>query len=79
MKTISRKFLIQLKLNELPAYRIAQEAEVNPTTLSRLINGIDPVKPEDPRIIAVGKVLGILPSDCFERSEAQREVVVHED
>ena len=78
MKEISREFLIQLKLNELPAYRIAQKAEVNPTTLSRLINGIDSVRPSDPRIIAVGKVLGLPPSDCFEKPEGQREVVVHE-
>ena len=77
MKEISRKFLIQLKLHQLPAYRIAQKAGVNPTTLSRLINGIDPVKPADPRIIAVGQVLGIPPMDCFEKQGVQREAVAH--
>jgi len=77
MKEISRKFLIQLKLHELPAYRIAQEAGVNPNTLSRLINGIDSVRPADSRIIAVGRVLGIQPMDCFEKSEVQREEVAH--
>ncbi len=55
MATVSREFLIHLKLHELPAYKIAQWARVNPTTLSRLIHGIDKVQPSDPRIIAVGK------------------------
>ncbi len=73
MKEISREFLIQLKLHELPAYRIAQEAGVNPTTLSRLINGIDSVRPADPRLIAVGKVLGIPPMDCFENGSTGLE------
>jgi plasmid maintenance system antidote protein VapI len=63
----SRQFLICLKLHELPAYRIAQQAGVNPNTLSRLINGIDPVKPQDERIISVGRVLGLSPSECFKK------------
>ena len=62
---VSEQFLIKLKLNELPAYRIAQQASVNPNTLSRLINGIDPLRPGDERIIAVGQVLGLTPKKCF--------------
>ena len=42
---LSQTFLIRLKLNDQPAYRIAQQAGVNPNTLSRLINGIEPIKP----------------------------------
>lgn len=66
MIKLSRQFLIRLKLHEFPAYKIAQLAGVNPNTLSRLINGIDPLKPEDPKILAVGEVLGLKASDCFE-------------
>jgi len=77
MQKLSRQFLVELKLHHEPAYRIAQKARLNPATLSRLINGIDPVKPEDPRIIAVGKVLGVPPIDCFEKSEVQQEAVTH--
>ncbi len=69
MTTVSRQFLIKLKLNDLPAYKIAQKAGVNPTTLSRLINGIDRVRPEDPRIIAVGQIMGLAQWECFEQSE----------
>ncbi len=67
MKRVSEQFLIRLKLHESPAYKIAQAAGVNPNTLSRLINGIDPVKPGDQRIVAVGRVLGVSPAQCFAR------------
>lgn len=67
MKRVSEQFLIRLKLHESPAYKIAQAAGVNPNTLSRLINGIDPVKPGDQRIVAVGRVLGVPPAQCFAR------------
>ena len=65
MVKVSERFLIRLKLNELPAYRLAQQAGVNPNTLSRLINGIDVIKPRDERIIAVGQVIGLGPTECF--------------
>ena len=71
MTAVSQQFLIRLKLNDLPAYKIAHRAGVNPTTLSRLINGIDRVKPEDPRIIAVGEVIGLSESECFEVSQVK--------
>ena len=74
MAKASREFLIRLKLNDEPIYRICQRAGVNASTLSRLINGIDPVKPKDPRIIAVGEVLGVPPAECFEKPEGQPEV-----
>jgi hypothetical protein len=39
---------------------------LNPTMLSKLINGIEKPKPNDQRIINVGKVLGVPASECFE-------------
>ena len=69
MTNVSQQFLIRLKLNELPAYKLAQRAGVNPTTLSKLINGIDRVRPQDPRIIAVGEIIGLSESECFEQIE----------
>ncbi len=69
MPTVSQEFLIRLKLNELPAYKIAQRAGVNPSKLSKLINGIDRVRPRDPRIIAVGEIMGLAESECFEGTE----------
>ena len=69
MTAVSQQFLIRLKLNDLPAYKIAQRAGVNPSKLSKLINGIDRVRPRDPRIIAVGEVIGLSESECFEPSQ----------
>ena len=66
MEKLSREFLIRLKLNPEPAYRIAQRAGINPTTLSRLINRIEPVRPSDQRILRVAKVLGLAPEDAFD-------------
>ncbi len=40
MTMISRRFLVELKLHPEPAYRIAQQAGVNPSTLSKLIHGL---------------------------------------
>ncbi len=71
MISVSKRLLIRLKLHELPAYRIAQQAGVNPNTLSRLINGIDPIKPGDERIIAVGQIIGLGPTECFEEVTPQ--------
>jgi len=42
---------------------------VNPITLSKLINGIEPVKRRDSRIIAVGKIIGLVERECFEKTE----------
>ncbi len=76
MMTLSTQFLIRLKLQESPAYKIDQRAGVNANTLSRLINGIDPVKPQDEGITLVGQVIGLSPSECFEKEPGQEGEVV---
>jgi hypothetical protein len=63
---ISEKLKAAIKLNDIPAYKIAHQAEIDPTTLSKLLCGIIKVKHGDPRVIAVGKILGIPAEDCFE-------------
>jgi hypothetical protein len=65
MMPVSKKFIVALKLNPAPAYKIAWSAGVNPTMLSKLINGIEKPKPQDSRIISVGKLLGLPPEECF--------------
>ncbi len=70
---ISQTFIIRLKLHSEPAYRIAQMAGVNPTTLSKLINGAEPVRLDDDRILRVGRILGLEPDQVFD----SREVVAH--
>lgn len=63
---ISKKLRIEIKLASDREYRIAQKAGLHPSTLSKLLNGIAEVKPDDPRVIAIGKVLGLQAAECFE-------------
>jgi hypothetical protein len=65
---VSKQFIIALKLSDDPAYRIAQKAGLDPSVLSKIIRGIVCVKPNDQRVLAVGRVLGIPPEDCFEET-----------
>jgi hypothetical protein len=66
----SSKFKIAIWQAKEPAYRIAIRAGVHPTVLSRLMTGAEKVKPNDGRIIAVGREIGLADSECFETSEA---------
>ncbi len=63
---VSREFLIRLKLNPKPAYTIAQQAGVHPNWLSKAIHEVEPIKRRDPRIVAVGRILGLQESQCFD-------------
>lgn len=65
----SRQLVEAVKRAGRPAYKIAIEAELHPSTLSQLIIGAIPTKPDDSRLIRVGAVLGLQPEDCFENSE----------
>ncbi|MCH8056223.1 MAG: helix-turn-helix transcriptional regulator, partial [Deltaproteobacteria bacterium] len=65
---VSRRFVEAVKLAPKRAYRIAQEAGLHPTTLSKIMNGIEPTRPNDSRILAVAGVLGLDPKECFEEA-----------
>jgi lambda repressor-like predicted transcriptional regulator len=63
---VSRKLIAAVKLSHRRAYEIAHEAGLHPSTLSRLLVGIDKVYPGDERILRVGKAVGIPAEECFE-------------
>ena len=67
--TTERLQSFQADFGAKPAYKLAQQAGVNPNTLSRLINGIEPLKADDERIIAVGQIIGVSVEDCFHEEE----------
>jgi len=69
MVIVSKEFRTRIKLHELPAYRIAQKAGIDPSTLSKLISGISTVRENDERIIRVAAVLGLSADEAFDRSE----------
>ena len=56
----------------MPAYRLAQLANVNPNTLSKIMNHLEPVKEFDPRVVAVASILNLPVESCF---EPERECV----
>lgn len=65
---VSEKLKIAILLNPKRAYQIAHEAGLHPSTLSKLMNGIEEPKPNDPRILKVAQVVGVRASECFETS-----------
>lgn len=66
---LSTRFVHALKLGNEPSYKIAVRAGVHPTQLSKLIHGAERVHENDPRIVRVGRELGLQPEDCFEPAE----------
>ena len=63
--SISRELLIEIKLSEMPQYRIAQAAGIHPNLLSKLIHNAVPIRADDERVIRVGEVLGLSPEEVF--------------
>jgi hypothetical protein len=65
---VSRRFVEAVKLAPIRAYRIAHQAGLHPCTLSKIVNGIEPVRPGDRRVLAVANVLGLSENECFDAS-----------
>ena len=70
---ISELFVVLVKLDDRPAWRICQEAGVCATALSKILHGAISVRRGDRRVIAVGSLLGLKPSQCFENDRGQSE------
>lgn len=63
---VSKIFIRAIKENEKPIFKIAVHCNINPSSLSRIINCIEVVKKDDPRILRLAEYLGLKPDDCFE-------------
>lgn len=68
---VSQKLKDAVKLSPKKSYQIAHEAGLHPSVLSRLICGIEIPKANDPRVIAIGQVLGLAEIDCFDSGNDQ--------
>jgi len=66
---ISKKLVDAIKTAGVPAYRIALQAGVSPYFLYKVKIGLQSPKPDDPRIIGIGSVLGLSARECFEPSQ----------
>ena len=67
---LSKEFIAAVKLNRKPQYKIAWEAGVNPTVLSQILIGYIKQKTNDERVIAIGRVIGLEPDQCFSEVDA---------
>jgi hypothetical protein len=65
---VSNRFIAAVKLSKTRAYRLANQAEIHPSVLSKWLNGAERVRPNDARVIAVGRAVGLTPDQCFQDS-----------
>ena len=63
---VSRRLIEAVKLSDMKGYEIAHQADMHPSTLSRILNGIEDVRPGDQRVMKIAKVLGLKSEECFE-------------
>lgn len=62
---ISKKWEQKVKLCPITQGKLAVTAGVNPSVLSRILNGATKVNNEDHRVIRIGQLLGLTPDECF--------------
>jgi transcriptional regulator with XRE-family HTH domain len=65
---VSRQLIGAVKLGGIRAYVIARRAGLSESTLSRLINGVERIRPDDPRVLAVAEAVGVPAERAFARS-----------
>jgi len=66
---ISKKLYEAIKLSSRPQYVLAHRARLHPSTLSKILRGIEEVRPGDPRVLRLGRLLGIPESELFRGSD----------
>jgi len=71
---ISQRLRNKAKLSNTRHYELAHEAGLHPSTFSRILNGIEKIKEKDPRVISIGKVLGISADECFKEELKEADV-----
>lgn len=69
MIRFSRRFLTELKLSQVPAYKLAAEAGLPASTLSLMVHGGYTIDPSDERLISIGETLGLKKKEIFEEEK----------
>ena len=62
---VSEKLRIAIKTSPERQYRLAHKIEVHPSVLSHWLNGITDPQVGDPRIVALGRLVGVPATECF--------------
>ena len=70
---VSKELIAAIKLSKKRHYQIAQEAGLHPSTLSKIINGIEKVRRGDHRVLRLGRVLAIPENRLFEDENSMIE------
>ena len=70
MTKISPKLVGALRMKHKQMYRLAFRVGMHPTTLSKILNGIQHVRPGDKRLVRLGRLLGITPEELFTDEKA---------
>ncbi len=73
---VSEYFIASVKSAAQRNYQIAHAARLHPSMLSKIMIGAERVKPQDPRVLRVARVLGLRSDDCFESDREQQAVDV---
>jgi hypothetical protein len=70
---VSRAFLVAFRLHTLsePQWALCGRSGVPAGVFSRLVRGLAPLRPNDPRILKVAQQLGIAAGACFEYGAPQ--------
>ena len=63
--TVSHKLRVAIKLSSERQYRLAHQIDVHPSVLSAWLNGITDPRSDEPRIIALGRLVGVRADECF--------------
>lgn len=65
MIRVSENLKKAVKRDDRPDYEIARLAGMGQAKLSQFINNMVVVHEKDPRVIAIGNIVGVNPEDCF--------------
>ena len=65
----SQKFINAVRLSEVQNYRLAMNCNIDPPLLSKFIHHGVKIKSNDPRVIAIGKLLGLSADECFDQEQ----------
>lgn len=75
---LSQIFISALKLSPTPQWRLAVEAGLHPSTLSKYCIGYLRAKPGDPRLVSIGQRLGLKPEEVFSGPNTPARKVVND-
>jgi hypothetical protein len=62
---VSERLRTAVKTAPERQYRLAHQVHVHPSLLSAWLNGITSPRPGDPRVIALGRLVGVPEHECF--------------